>query len=250
MEQLYRCIQQDPRHRDITTLRRGTTEECNFADWSMGFCHLGDLYPNKIPEGFSKFMLEEIEAPAFEASTFGQQMLLSFPQIKVQPRRAQPRHLPSPRRSSRERRPPGPFMYQLIYASTATREMTEHDLSALLEQARAKNERLEITGLLLYRTGAFIQVLEGEKETVDQLFSTIEADERHEDVIRLRENAADAREFPDWSMGFRHINDEDVSRLPGFSSFMQDDTVQQLRRLAANPSFAYEVLLKFKASGE
>lgn len=142
-------------------------------------------------------------------------------------------------------------MYQLIYASTATREMTERDLSALLEQARTKNERLEITGLLLYRDGAFIQVLEGGRETVDQLFATIEADERHEDVIKLKgEKTHGEREFPKWSMGFRQVNDEDLNRLPGFSSFMQDDTVRQLRRLAANPSFAYEALLKFKTSGE
>lgn len=139
-------------------------------------------------------------------------------------------------------------MLQLIYVSTATRAMTEHDLADILQTARAKNEDLDVTGLLLYRDGAFIQVIEGEDETIRQLYDSIKADERHQDVTTLSQMPIEEREFPDWQMGFRHLGDEDVRSLPGFSTFMEDDVVRQLRHLVADPSFARETLLKFKTS--
>ncbi len=141
-------------------------------------------------------------------------------------------------------------MYQLIYASTATAEMDKRDLAALLEKARVKNERLGVTGLLLYQDGAFIQVLEGEKETLRALYQTIVADERHTDVVLLREGAVERREFGAWSMGFKTVDAAEMQDVPGFSSFLEEDTVHQLRKLAARPSFAYEALVRFKTSAE
>ena len=69
-------------YRDRAFMQVIEGEERNFAKWSMGFRHLGDLLPDEL-QGFSEFMMEEIEASDFEANTFGQQMLLSFRQIRV-----------------------------------------------------------------------------------------------------------------------------------------------------------------------
>lgn len=55
----------------------------------------------------------------------------------------------------------------LIYGSSSTDRFSEADLVPLLQQAREKNQRLNVTGMLLYRDGNFLQVLEGERETVD-----------------------------------------------------------------------------------
>ena len=53
-------------------------------------------------------------------------------------------------------------MIQLIYASYATREMSNEDLIDLLEKSRQRNSRQNITGLLLYAEKKFLQVLEGQ----------------------------------------------------------------------------------------
>lgn len=139
------------------------------------------------------------------------------------------------------------LVYQLVYASTAARPMREDDLLDLLRTAREKNARLEVTGLLLYRNGAFLQVLEGDQETVDALYATIRADPRHTDVIQLLAHDIPHREFPDWAMGFEDLSDAFARSEPGFRPFLDEDlTVKQLRRLASSYSAAYEALITFK----
>ena len=55
-------------------------------------------------------------------------------------------------------------MICLIYASSATKAMSQDELKALLAKARTNNQRDNITGMLLYNDGNFLQVLEGEAE--------------------------------------------------------------------------------------
>ena len=55
----------------------------------------------------------------------------------------------------------------LIYGSAAVDPFTEPELIALLEKSRANNQSLGVTGMLVYRDGNFLQVLEGEAEQVD-----------------------------------------------------------------------------------
>ena len=47
----------------------------------------------------------------------------------------------------------------LVYVSLANQEMSESHLEDLLKKARIKNETLNITGMLLYRDGFFMQAL-------------------------------------------------------------------------------------------
>ena len=69
-------------------------------------------------------------------------------------------------------------MYSLIYVSSAVQLMAGEELTQLLLQSRAKNVRLEITGLLLYKDGDFMQALEGAEDRVKLLFETIQRDSR------------------------------------------------------------------------
>jgi len=69
-------------------------------------------------------------------------------------------------------------------------------LSQMLRLAREKNEKLEITGGISYRNGRFLQVIEGSNESVDELYKTIAADERHTDVEVILDFYTPARYFP------------------------------------------------------
>ena len=77
------------------------------------------------------------------------------------------------------------MVYYLVYISSATWLMSDEELAALLMECRTNNERLQVTGMLLYKEGNFIQVLEGEQETVEQLYIKIRADVRHTGATEL-----------------------------------------------------------------
>ena len=57
-------------------------------------------------------------------------------------------------------------MFQLIYASAAVKPFTPQELTVLLAKARKKNSSMDISGMLLYHAGSFLQVLEGPDDAV------------------------------------------------------------------------------------
>ena len=108
-------------------------------------------------------------------------------------------------------------MKRIIYCSQATDDVTPDELIALLELARLKNERVGLTGMLLYCSQSFLQVLEGEPEALETVYAIISADPRHTNLRLLMDAEIPARLFPDWTMGFEHVDDEDlVEDLKGF----------------------------------
>lgn len=110
-------------------------------------------------------------------------------------------------------------LVHLIYASAATRPFTTAELSALLQKARASNDRLQVTGMLLYSNGSFFQILEGSSEVVDTLFARIAADPRHDRTATIIREAITRRTFGDWTMGFTTLNDRDYIDLVGMNDF-------------------------------
>lgn len=135
-------------------------------------------------------------------------------------------------------------MYFIVYVSAATEVFSKAALLDLLAKAREKNHRLGITGLLLYKDGDFIQLLEGEKAAVQSLFNTISADPRHANTIVLLEGESDKRLFSDWSMGFRDLSDPAVQATPGFSQFMNKPLSAD--SFADDPNGCMELLALFK----
>ena len=128
------------------------------------------------------------------------------------------------------------MLYTIVYRSNALVDMDRYELNTLLHQARAKNKRLKITGLLLYANKKFLQVLEGEKARVLSLYKEIQNDSRHTKVVSLMENEIDKRLFPDWSMAYKNIDAEEYNNIPALSMFIDDEKV----------SMPFEYLLQFK----
>lgn len=109
------------------------------------------------------------------------------------------------------------MLSKLIYASSATRAMSESDLTELLTQARSNNLENNLTGLLLYCNQSFLQVLEGEPEILDALYARIETDPRHKKLRLLARSPTNTRKFGAWSMGFEHVDEDHLAEiLPGF----------------------------------
>lgn len=81
-------------------------------------------------------------------------------------------------------------------------------MAAILKTSRVYNAEHGVTGLLLYSQGKYYQVLEGEEAEVRSLFiDRISKDKRHHSITLLEEQKLEARNFPEWSMGFYWEND-------------------------------------------
>ncbi len=93
-------------------------------------------------------------------------------------------------------------MIQLVYASAATRPFSSNALTVLLDKARARNRFYDVTGILLYHNGSFLQVLEGPESNVERIFSSIERDPRHTENKVLVRQELQRREFGEWAMSF------------------------------------------------
>lgn len=107
-------------------------------------------------------------------------------------------------------------MYHLVYTSYATEPFSEEALINLLKKCRENNKKLDITGMLLYVSGKFIQVLEGNQEKVKSLYREIEQDDLHKRVTLVMEGESEKRIFSNWSMGFKGLSNDDFSTLSGF----------------------------------
>ena len=93
------------------------------------------------------------------------------------------------------------MLVRLLYASRATRPITPAAHESILEQSRAHNPKLGITGVLCYSDDVFILVLEGGRDEVCDLYNTIVRDERHQSVRILSFEEIRERRFGNWTMG-------------------------------------------------
>jgi Sensors of blue-light using FAD len=108
-------------------------------------------------------------------------------------------------------------VFSLVYSSTTDHDWSQDELVALLEWSRDWNVGHGITGLLLYRDCAFMQMLEGEEDSVRALFGRISADRRHQDVDLMWVAESEHRRFAEWSMAFRELAEHPVLRA-GYSA--------------------------------
>ncbi|HWD27166.1 MAG TPA: BLUF domain-containing protein [Rhizomicrobium sp.] len=96
-------------------------------------------------------------------------------------------------------------MRQLLYVSNTISAAPTAMLDDILAASRRRNAACGITGLLLYMDGAFLQVLEGDAEAVEETYARICADRRHWETRVLLEQQTAARAFGQWSMGFQRL---------------------------------------------
>lgn len=109
----------------------------------------------------------------------------------------------------------------LIYTSAIASTFDASQLSTILQVARINNARRAITGMLLYISGNFFQVLEGEETTLTKLFATITADTRHTNVTKIIHEPIARRDFGDWTMGFSSLDLSELESTEGLNDFFQ-----------------------------
>ncbi len=87
-------------------------------------------------------------------------------------------------------------------------------ISSILEEARSFNLENNITGLLLYRTGIFVQILEGDKTIIENLLGKITLDrKRHENLKVILKQEAKSRIYSSWSMNYREVDNGSLNLI-------------------------------------
>ncbi len=121
-----------------------------------------------------------------------------------------------------EQEPEPEPVFQLLYISAGTQDFSEEELEQLLDVARRNNELLNVTGMLLYHEGSFIQALEGEQSVVEGLYQKIGTDKRHLETRILYRGDIPDRDFKSWSMGFYRSKQSSKDNLEGFHHFLRN----------------------------
>ena len=134
-------------------------------------------------------------------------------------------------------------MYGKKYVSSAVKSFTRSELRELLAVCVANNRPLEITGMLLYKDGNFMQVLEGDEASWRGVHEKILRDPRHRGLINLLQGDQGGRQFPTWSMAFRDLESAECVATPGYSEFLNTPLTSQA---FADPSRCQKLLRTFK----
>ncbi|MCU0925538.1 MAG: BLUF domain-containing protein [Hydrogenophaga sp.] len=132
-------------------------------------------------------------------------------------------------------------LYEIIYTSLAARDLTPQELAHLLDKARVHNAAQGITGMMVYHRREFMQLLEGEQETVQALYDRIVSDPRHQQLRKIWDGPIRERGFADWGMAFVAPEALALSGKPGYQ-----DLLDQGMRQAPGDSHGKKLLLTLR----
>lgn len=136
------------------------------------------------------------------------------------------------------------MLIQLIYASAAHPGLSAAELSAIANQACARNRQQNLTGMLVYHDGAFLQVLEGDKLAIDPLYKQIEQDPRHSHIRLIARREIEEREFADWDMALVDTRAFDQTSPEACGIFRDLD--EAMSDLSLTPDQAHQALAMFR----
>lgn len=90
-------------------------------------------------------------------------------------------------------------LLQIIYVSQPF-GFDEAMLNGILADSRRNNLRDDVTGALICRADAYLQLIEGPEDAMRATYARIASDDRHGEVNLLSREAVSERLFPGWAM--------------------------------------------------
>lgn len=109
---------------------------------------------------------------------------------------------------------------------------TENDLEDILEKSRRNNRAANITGVLLFHDGNFLQVLEGDNKSVLACYERIGKDTRHRSCFILQSEYKSARTFADWDMAYVPFSKLGPAQQGNFISLKKLGETSKMHELA------------------
>ena len=110
------------------------------------------------------------------------------------------------------------MLIRLLYASRAADANRAAMIDSIMQQSKLHNPERGITGILCYGGDIFMQVLEGGRKEVNDLYTHILRDTRHKDVVILHYEEITERRFSGWTMGQVNLDKINPSVLLRYSA--------------------------------
>jgi hypothetical protein len=102
-------------------------------------------------------------------------------------------------------------MHIIVYTSELAHINNDinNSLCDIVKKAKANNLKLGITGVIFYHNKRFVQIIEGEKDSLEYLMSIIEKDTRHKNIVRIIDEEINKRGFMQWNMDSFNLDEND-----------------------------------------
>lgn len=138
-------------------------------------------------------------------------------------------------------------IFQIIYVSKALEDISYSDLKRILQSSKKHNKDNDITGILIFRDGLFLQFLEGDKSKVFSTISRIITDQRHNHFKVISERFSAKRTFNSWPMAFldgdiHQESEDDILQKIFSDAFLtpaeeNEVLLKQLEKISQNPKY-------------
>ncbi len=109
--------------------------------------------------------------------------------------------------------------HTICYLSKQTEALKHSELEDLFQYILEVNPELNITGALLHNNNFFLQILEGQKDILKDLYLKIRKDKRHSNILIILDQKIENRIFQNYEANFSIMkNKEDIERLNEYLS--------------------------------
>ena len=98
-------------------------------------------------------------------------------------------------------------LFRIIYKSVPTIPISDDFLFSIFGSSEKFNVKEQVTGLLLATNKHFLQVIEGDKRVLNELYHNISKDTRHDQIDLLSFEMVETRVFSEWSMKILKVDD-------------------------------------------
>ena len=114
-------------------------------------------------------------------------------------------------------------MFTICYVSSAKPGLSQEELESLFNATQQYNISEDITGILLFESGKFLQVLEGPKDLLNDLYEKIKEDDRHENIFLILKSRTKQRIFEEYSSRFSIVKSkEDLQKIEAYLNQIED----------------------------
>lgn len=130
-------------------------------------------------------------------------------------------------------------------------------LAEVSKVSLAQNKLHQISGLLAYRSGYYLGILEGKVDVIDALLDNIKRDDRHQELTILIDEKIRSRSFNDWSINisgslmkvatfraFLERHNHNLSNLQASQTQLLDVFCETKKLVTENPEKFHDKRLK------
>ena len=136
------------------------------------------------------------------------------------------------------------MLHHLIYVSRAQKLMKPSDNLSLLAASKEYNSTHQISGVLVYKSKTFVQLIEGPRREVQNLYRKIRKDNRHTEIQTLLNEPTYNRYYPEPGLEFHALDNTPQSALPPYSKSLNSD--YDISDFTQHPEHALRLLVSFR----